>query len=162
MRIFCGCLNSCWKCIACGYRQPSKVLLEKINLEIAHRGITISDLEAKMEGKPIADIGAAIMSFPSSRSSSFILRSSEVSLLEKDYGTFPISVFLQDLRGVWGHGDCESIPGFDPDRKKTLWAVDDCSIAVETGEVVGLLGANGAGKTTIFQMIAGLLSPTTG
>ena len=62
MRIFCGCLNSCWKCISCGYRQPSKVLLEKINLEIAHRGITISDLEAKMERKPIADIGAVIMS----------------------------------------------------------------------------------------------------
>ncbi len=41
-------------------------------------------------------------------------------------------------------------------------AVDDVSFHVEFGEVVGLLGANGAGKTTIIRMLAGLLEPTAG
>lgn len=36
-------------------------------------------------------------------------------------------------------------------------AVHDLSLRVESGEVVGLLGANGAGKTTAFRMLAGLL-----
>jgi len=39
--------------------------------------------------------------------------------------------------------------------------VKDVSIDVESGEVVGLLGRNGAGKTTCFYMIAGLV-PTDG
>lgn len=41
-------------------------------------------------------------------------------------------------------------------------AVDDVGYEVEPGEVVGLLGANGAGKTTNIRMIAGLLTPTSG
>jgi lipopolysaccharide export system ATP-binding protein len=39
--------------------------------------------------------------------------------------------------------------------------VKDVSLDVESGEVVGLLGRNGAGKTTCFYMIAGLV-PTDG
>ena len=41
-------------------------------------------------------------------------------------------------------------------------AVDAVSFVVEPGEVVGLLGANGAGKTTIMRMLLGLLRPTSG
>ena len=41
-------------------------------------------------------------------------------------------------------------------------AVDDVSFAVAAGEVVGLLGANGAGKTTVLRMLLGLLEPTDG
>lgn len=41
-------------------------------------------------------------------------------------------------------------------------AVDEVSFVVEPGEVVGLLGANGAGKTTIMRMLLGLLRPTAG
>lgn len=40
--------------------------------------------------------------------------------------------------------------------------VDDVSLYVEQGEVVGLLGANGAGKTTSFYMIIGLERPDRG
>ena len=41
-------------------------------------------------------------------------------------------------------------------------AVDDVSLAVGPGEVVGLLGANGAGKTTVLRIALGLLRPTSG
>jgi ABC-2 type transport system ATP-binding protein/ribosome-dependent ATPase len=41
-------------------------------------------------------------------------------------------------------------------------AVDDVSLQVEPGEVVGLLGANGAGKTTVIRMLLGLLRPDQG
>jgi len=41
-------------------------------------------------------------------------------------------------------------------------AVDDVSFRIERGEVVGLLGHNGAGKTTIMRMLTGYLEPTSG
>lgn len=41
-------------------------------------------------------------------------------------------------------------------------AVDDVSFEIKKGEVVGLLGHNGAGKTTIMKMITGYLEPTSG
>ncbi|WP_068278139.1 ABC transporter ATP-binding protein [Aldersonia kunmingensis] len=41
-------------------------------------------------------------------------------------------------------------------------AVDDVSLEVHSGEIVGLLGANGAGKTTVIRMLLGLLHPTWG
>ncbi len=40
--------------------------------------------------------------------------------------------------------------------------VDDVTVSLDQGEVVGLLGANGAGKTTSFYMIVGLISPDSG
>ncbi len=41
-------------------------------------------------------------------------------------------------------------------------AVDDVSISIPEKEMFGFLGANGAGKTTIFRMILGLLYPSSG
>lgn len=40
--------------------------------------------------------------------------------------------------------------------------VDDVSFYVRAGEVVGLLGRNGAGKTTSFDMVLGLVKPERG
>jgi lipopolysaccharide export system ATP-binding protein len=40
--------------------------------------------------------------------------------------------------------------------------ITDFSIEVESGQIVGLLGANGAGKTTAFYMIVGLVPPDAG
>ena len=42
---------------------------------------------------------------------------------------------------------------------QALWNV---SLQVEKGELVSLIGANGAGKTTIVESISGLLTPVTG
>jgi ABC-2 type transport system ATP-binding protein len=41
-------------------------------------------------------------------------------------------------------------------------AVDDLSLTVERGEVLGFLGPNGAGKTTTIRVVAGLSLPTSG
>lgn len=41
-------------------------------------------------------------------------------------------------------------------------AVDDVSFSIAPGEIVGLLGHNGAGKTTIMKMLTGALEPTAG
>jgi ABC-2 type transport system ATP-binding protein len=43
-----------------------------------------------------------------------------------------------------------------------LTAVDGLTLSVKTGEVFGLLGANGAGKSTTIKMLTTLLSPSAG
>ncbi|MCW5632828.1 MAG: ABC transporter ATP-binding protein [Rubrivivax sp.] len=47
-------------------------------------------------------------------------------------------------------------------RYGDLVAVDDVSFHIGRGEIVGLLGHNGAGKTTIMKMMTGYLEPTSG
>jgi ABC-2 type transport system ATP-binding protein len=41
-------------------------------------------------------------------------------------------------------------------------AVDDLSLVIEPGEIFGLLGSNGAGKSTAIRMLCGLLTPSGG
>jgi ABC-2 type transport system ATP-binding protein len=41
-------------------------------------------------------------------------------------------------------------------------SIDDLSLSVKRGEVFGLLGSNGAGKTTAIRVLCGLLAPTSG
>lgn len=43
-----------------------------------------------------------------------------------------------------------------------LAAVDDISLCVNKGEIYGLVGPDGAGKTTTLRMLAGLLDPSSG
>jgi ABC-2 type transport system ATP-binding protein len=47
-------------------------------------------------------------------------------------------------------------------RKHTLRAVDDVSFDIAPGEMVGYIGANGAGKSTTIKMLTGILTPTSG
>jgi branched-chain amino acid transport system ATP-binding protein len=43
-----------------------------------------------------------------------------------------------------------------------LRAVNALSFAVPAGEIVGLIGPNGSGKTTVFNLISGVLAPDRG
>ena len=43
-----------------------------------------------------------------------------------------------------------------------LRAVDNFSLTIEDGQLYGLIGANGAGKTTIFNLLTGVYKPTDG
>ena len=47
-------------------------------------------------------------------------------------------------------------------QRKSSSATDHLDLAVHRGEIFGLLGANGAGKTTAFRMMCGLLRPSSG
>lgn len=56
------------------------------------------------------------------------------------------AIDIRALRKVFGH----------------LVAVESLTLSVRRGEVFGLLGPNGSGKTTTIRMLCGLLEPTAG
>lgn len=45
---------------------------------------------------------------------------------------------------------------------KVLAAVDNISLTIKQGEMVGYIGENGAGKSTTIKMLTGILTPTSG
>jgi peptide/nickel transport system ATP-binding protein len=47
-------------------------------------------------------------------------------------------------------------------REEVVHAVEDVSLAVQPGEVVGLVGESGCGKSTLGRIVAGILSPSAG
>ena len=47
-------------------------------------------------------------------------------------------------------------------KKNEFWALKNVNFEVNKGEVVGIIGRNGAGKSTILKIISGILRPTSG
>ena len=47
-------------------------------------------------------------------------------------------------------------------EKKEFWALTDVSFKVKKGEVIGFIGSNGAGKSTMLKVVAGVMKPTKG
>src|SRR5271154_458680 len=43
-----------------------------------------------------------------------------------------------------------------------FWALSEVSFALNRGEAFGIIGANGAGKSTILKLITGIMKPTRG
>src|SRR3989475_10286808 len=41
-------------------------------------------------------------------------------------------------------------------------AVDSCSLSVPAGSITGLIGPNGSGKTTVFNLVTGFMPPDGG
>jgi ABC-2 type transport system ATP-binding protein len=59
--------------------------------------------------------------------------------------------------GVWG-----GIQNLFVRDVREVKAVDDISFGIDEGEMVGYIGANGAGKSTTIKMLTGILVPTSG
>ena len=74
-----------------------------------------------------------------------------------DETPFPGHHSHQDLRGQVAIGATNLTRQFGK-----FTAVRNLSLQIHYGEVYGLLGANGAGKTTAIRMLCGLLDPTQG
>lgn len=45
---------------------------------------------------------------------------------------------------------------------REFWAVKDVSFEIKKGETVGIIGRNGAGKSTMLQILCGTLTPSSG
>ena len=52
--------------------------------------------------------------------------------------------------------------GGNQSRHKDYYALKDLSFAVGKGEIVGIVGRNGSGKSTILKILTGVLNPTSG
>ncbi|MBN1658383.1 MAG: ABC transporter ATP-binding protein [Anaerolineae bacterium] len=46
--------------------------------------------------------------------------------------------------------------------KERYWVLNNVSFAIEQGDVVGIIGANGVGKSTILKLISRIIQPTSG
>lgn len=68
--------------------------------------------------------------------------------------TFKKPIREEGLRGM--------IKSFFSRKYDEVRAVDDISFDIDEGEIVGYIGANGAGKSTTIKMMCGILHPTGG
>ncbi len=68
--------------------------------------------------------------------------------------SFDISSKKQGLKGTIDH--------FFRRQTKSIKVIKDINFEIKEGEIVGFLGANGAGKTTILKMLCGLIYPSRG
>ena len=75
----------------------------------------------------------------------------EVADLTKEFRTF------QRREGVLG-----ALENLFVREYVTVRAVDHISFAIDPGEMVGYIGANGAGKSTTIKVLTGILVPTSG
>ena len=68
--------------------------------------------------------------------------------------SFYVSSKEEGLKGTIKH--------FFKRKTKSVKVIKDISFKIKEGEIVGFLGANGAGKTTILKMLCGLIYPSKG
>ena len=54
------------------------------------------------------------------------------------------------------------LSGKKVEERPLFKALDDVSFSIEPGEVVGIIGHNGAGKRTLLKMLAKISTPTSG
>ncbi|MFZ3146260.1 MAG: methyl coenzyme M reductase system, component A2 [Methanothrix sp.] len=111
---------------------------EDVMVELTQRAILLDQGEIKAEGKP-KDIAAQFLAMAGT-----LAKREEVELGEPMIKANGLSKrYISIDRGV-------------------VKAVDDVSLEVNEGEIFGLVGVSGGGKTTLSKMISGILTPTGG
>jgi len=55
-----------------------------------------------------------------------------------------------------------SLSPFGGPNRTPFWALSETDLCVEPGETVGIIGRNGAGKSTMMRLLAGVTRPSTG
>jgi teichoic acid transport system ATP-binding protein len=85
------------------------------------------------------------------------MRSDETVISAEEIGIWYKSGMRDDFRS-WV---LEALHGRKK-RQKAVYAVEGVSFSAKAGEVLGIIGSNGAGKTTICRAIARVLRPDTG
>jgi ABC-2 type transport system ATP-binding protein len=75
----------------------------------------------------------------------------EVENLTKEFRSF------RRREGVWG-----AMQNLFVREHITIRAVDGVSLSIQPGEMIGYIGANGAGKSTTIKILTGILVPTSG
>jgi ATP-binding cassette subfamily B protein len=82
--------------------------------------------------------------------------------VEPDLVDAPDAVELGRLRGEIELRDVSFGYGGGPDDENMVWALRDLSLTVPPGQTVALVGATGAGKSTIAKLVARFYDPTRG
>jgi len=126
---------------------------EHVRLVTAHSGAP--DLESLLPQVP----GARAQPVPPRFEDSFI------ALLQPEHGAAVVSGATSESEAAPPNRKAGEIVIDVHGLKRRFgdfYAVNDVSFTVKRGEIFGLLGANGAGKSTTFRMLCGLLPASAG
>jgi lipopolysaccharide transport system ATP-binding protein len=63
---------------------------------------------------------------------------------------------MRSVKGIWKRQRSGS------DDERTFWALRDLSFEIPEGQIVGLIGRNGAGKSTMLKILSRITAPTEG
>ncbi|MEO6148430.1 MAG: polysaccharide ABC transporter ATP-binding protein, partial [Sulfuriferula sp.] len=81
----------------------------------------------------------------------------EVNHVTKEYKLGQIKSLKTTALNQW-----RRLTGQPVEERAPFKALDDVNFSIEPGEVVGIIGHNGAGKSTILKLLANISKPTSG
>jgi ABC-type branched-subunit amino acid transport system ATPase component len=140
------------------------VLVEQsvqVALQVAHTAIFLEKGEVRFRG-PTEEL----LHRPDVLRSVF-LEGATVGLSGSSNGTAPNGIAAARVAGSAAGGEEEPVEPVLRTEDLTvsfggIRAVDHVSLSVAPGEILGIIGANGAGKTTFFDLVSGYLAPDRG
>ncbi|MFH1651278.1 MAG: ATP-binding cassette domain-containing protein [Chloroflexota bacterium] len=107
---------------------------------LAGQGVTVTDIRSIVPS--LEDVFVARLAGREEKPAALALSPGEAAVPQED----AVAIVVSDLTRRFGE----------------FTAVDGVSFEVRRGEIFGLLGPNGSGKTTTIRMITGLLAPNSG